>query len=84
MKKKFPAKIVCKGDSLWGMTRGLRIKVSDVEIDEKNRLVYVYHDKPWWVCTDTGFERGVSQIVGKQVASCETDMQEDEMTVMEW
>ena len=83
------------GSSLWGSERGYKIKVKlirleyDDELGEPYILLYVYHNGPWQIYTDTGFAIGISNILSQKLGApvkvnfTEQGMQNDGVAAME-
>jgi len=77
----FPEEVELAGDSRWiedEMWESDYIEVSDVtvETDEDGYTqVHVEHNGPWEIYTDTGFEKEISKLVGKDVHWSEQGMQ---------
>jgi len=77
----FPEEVELAGDSRWiedEMWESDYIEVSDitVETDEDGYTqVHVEHNGPWEIYTDTGFEKEISKLVGREVKWSEQGMQ---------
>ncbi len=66
------ATIPLQGNSIWGDTKGQKVKVSAIifeadleDTDYPICYIWVEHDKKWEIYTDTGFEKGVTDLVTK-------------------
>jgi len=84
--------VKCDGSSLWGDTKGLKVKVKSVKFEitpDSYCLVWVFHDKEWTIYTDRGFEGGISWLVSEKLGFpvklmyTEQGMQEDGIVSME-
>jgi hypothetical protein len=86
-------KIPLKGDSLWDDTlKGKTVTIHEIDFeyqDDYGLYIWVKHNKDWEIYTDTGFEKGISNIlsniIGKKVKITFTEqgMQEDREASME-
>ena len=65
------------GDSLWDEEKSNPKEVNIKEINVSGSEAYVVHDGPWRVYTDTGFEKAVCDMLGKECSWSEQGMQED-------
>ena len=65
------------GDSLWDEDRKNPQSVNVEEINITGNEAVVVHDGPWSIYTDSGFEKEICQIVGKDCSFSEQGMQED-------
>lgn len=65
------------GDSLYDEDRENPQSVNVEEINISGNEAYVVHDGPWKVYTDTGFEKAVCEMLGKECSWSEQGMQED-------
>ena len=54
------------------------ITIREYDIDDEHYFdVYVRHDSEWTIYTDSGFERAISDAIGREVRWSEQGMQED-------
>jgi len=60
----------------------LSVDITSINIGEDG-YVYVTHNGPWEIYTDTGFEKAISELVGFPVIWTEQGMQEDGMASLE-
>ena len=71
------------GDSLWRDSGSEIISIHSItireyDIDEYHFFdVYVRHDSDWTIYTDSAFERGISDAIGREVRWSEQGAQED-------
>lgn len=89
-----------KGDSLWDDPgkKGEKVRVKKItfatfygKLDDKNSDIHVlvYHDHPWEIYTDSGFEKEVSTILSTltkkkiKVGFTEQGMQKNKLASME-
>tara|TARA_X000001036_G_scaffold42689_1_gene34181 strand:- start:674 stop:1360 length:687 start_codon:yes stop_codon:yes gene_type:complete len=87
-KPKFPIEIELAGDSIWDRDEPnpKTVTVTDYkfEKDEEGYVsLYVMHDGPWTVYTDSGFEKEMSEIVGMELSFSEQGMQDDGVAHLE-
>ena len=87
-KPKFPIEIELAGDSIWDRDEPnpKTVTVTDYkfEKDEEGYVsLYVMHDGPWTIYTDTGFEKEMSEIVGMELSFSEQGMQDDGVAHLE-
>ena len=79
------------GDSIWTDTNNMSVNVTGIntfkpewdEADSTYRMVYVEHNGPWDIYTDSGFEKAISKIVGFKVMFTEQGMQENGIASLE-
>jgi len=79
------------GDSLWRKSSGAdeivsieSITIREYDIDEFHYFdVYVRHDADWTIYTDSGFERAISDAIGREVRWSEQGMQKDGIAHLE-
>jgi hypothetical protein len=77
----FPEEVELAGDSRWiedEMWESDYIEVSDITVetdDDGYTQVHVEHNGPWEIYTDSGFEKEISKLVGKEVHWSEQGMQ---------
>jgi len=88
--------VPCKGDSMWTNTEDMKVKVTDITIEREEDgdftyyYVWVKHNGPWAIYTDTGFEKGISELVTKhfktpiKVCFTEQGMQKQHIASMEF
>ncbi len=81
-KPDFPMEIELAGDSIWDKEdkNPKTVTVTDYNMDKDEEgyvSLYVDHDGPWTVYTDSGFEKAISEMVGMEVGFSEQGMQED-------
>ena len=80
-------KITLAGDSLYGTNKGDVATVTSVYThkaqDSEYIALQVAHDLGWQVYTDTGFAKGISELMGYDVDFTEQGMQEDNNASME-
>ena len=71
------------GDSLWRDSGSEIVSIHSITIreydidDEHYFDVYVRHDSDWTIYTDSAFERGISDAIGREVRWSEQGAQED-------
>ena len=71
------------GDSLWRDSGSEIVSIHSITIreydldDEHYFDVYVRHDSEWTIYTDSGFERAISDAIGREVRWSEQGAQED-------
>ena len=71
------------GDSLWRDSGSEIVSIHSITIreydidDEHYFDVFVRHDSEWTIYTDSGFERAISDAIGREVRWSEQGMQED-------
>ena len=71
------------GDSLWRDSGSESVSIHSITIreydidDEHYFDVYVRHDSDWTIYTDSAFERGISDAIGREVRWSEQGAQED-------
>ena len=65
------------GDSIYDENKSNPKVVNIQEINVTGNEAYVVHDGPWSIYTDTGFEKAVCDLVGKECSWSEQGMQED-------
>ena len=71
------------GDSLWRDSGSEIVSIHSItireyDIDEYHFFdVYVRHDSDWTIYTDSAFERGISDAIGREVRWSEQGAQED-------
>ena len=71
------------GDSLWRDSGSEIISIHSITIreydidDEHYFDVFVRHDSEWTIYTDSGFERAISDAIGREVRWSEQGAQED-------
>ena len=87
-KPKFPIEIELAGDSMWDRDEPnpKTVTVTDYkfEKDEEGYVsLYVMHDGPWTIYTDSGFEKEMSEIVGMELSFSEQGMQDDGVAHLE-
>ena len=87
--------VPCNGTSIWGNSKNLEAHVKRIQVNYTNFveidwiLINVEHDLPWHIYTDTGFEKGISNILSKKfgfnvpVSFTEQGMQDDCRASME-
>ena len=65
-KPNFPIKVKLAGDSIWDDKLPEFVTVTDYNIDENEGAinVYVKHNGPWEIYTDSGFEKAISEMTG--------------------
>ena len=77
----FPEEVELAGDSRWiedEMWESDYIEVSDITVetdDDGYTQIHVEHNGPWEIYTDTGFEKEISKLVGREVKWSEQGMQ---------
>lgn len=79
------------GDSIWMATDGMSVEVTEISIrvgDEDDSTddyvnVYVNHNGPWEIYTDSGFEKEISEILGYDLGFSEQGMQDDGLAHLE-
>ena len=81
-KPNFPMEIKLAGDSIWDKEdqNPKTVTVTDYNMDKDEEgyvSLYVDHNGPWTVYTDSGFEEAISEIIGMDVGFSEQGMQED-------
>lgn len=66
--------VPCNGTSIWMYSDGVKPKVDEIKLEITGKewgdpfvYVWVKHNGPWEIYTDTGFERGISKIVSKKI-----------------
>ena len=87
-KPKFPIEIELAGDSIWDRDEPnpKTVTVTDYkfEKDEEGYVsLYVMHNGPWTIYTDSGFEKEMSEIVGMELSFSEQGMQDDGVAHLE-
>ena len=87
-KPKFPIEIELAGDSIWDRDEPnpKTVTVTDYrfEKDEEGYVsLYVMHNGPWTIYTDSGFEKEMSDIIGMEVSFSEQGMQDDGVAHLE-
>ena len=87
-KPKFPIEIELAGDSIWDRDEPnpKTVTVTDYkfEKDEEGYVsLYVMHNGPWTIYTDSGFEKEMSEIVGMDLSFSEQGMQDDGVAHLE-
>jgi len=87
-KPKFPIDIELAGDSIWDRDEPnpKTVTVTDYkfEKDEEGYVsLYVMHNGPWTIYTDSGFEKEMSEIVGMDLSFSEQGMQDDGVAHLE-
>lgn len=85
---KFPIEIELAGDSIWDRDepnpKTVTITDYKFEKDEEGYVsLYVMHDGPWTIYTDSGFEKEISDIIGMEVSFSEQGMQDDGVAHLE-
>ena len=71
------------GDSLWRDSGSEIVSIHSITIreydidDEHYFDVFVRHDSDWTIYTDSAFERGISDAIGREVRWSEQGAQED-------
>jgi hypothetical protein len=79
------------GDSIWMDTKGMSVNVTEISIrvgdeDEPDNdciSVYVTHDGPYEIYTDSGFEKEISEITKYDLGFSEQGMQDDGLAHLE-
>ena len=81
-KPKFPQGVPLAGDSIWLNKDEMQyddhvVTVTDVKTHEEDGMieVWVYHTAPWEIYTDSGFAKGISDMLGIEVDWSEQGMQ---------
>tara|TARA_Y100000385_G_C12879250_1_gene545061 strand:- start:43 stop:651 length:609 start_codon:yes stop_codon:yes gene_type:complete len=87
-KPNFPIEIELAGDSIWDRDEPnpKTVTVTDYNMDKDEEgyvSLYVMHNGPWTIYTDSGFEKEMSEIVGMKVSFSEQGMQEDGVAHLE-
>ena len=87
-KPNFPIEIELAGDSIWDRDEPnpKTVTVTDYkfEKDEEGYVsLYVMHNGPWTIYTDSGFEKEMSEIVGMDLSFSEQGMQDDGVAHLE-
>ena len=76
-----PQQVKLAGDSIWDRDgeNPPSVTITDYEVVEQDGMVEVTveHDGPWTIYTDSGFEKEISEMLGKDVEFSEQGMQED-------
>ena len=79
---KFPIEVELAGDSIWDRDEPnpKTVTITDYKFDQDEEgyvSLYVMHDGPWTIYTDSGFEEAISDMIGMEVSFSEQGMQED-------
>ena len=79
------------GDSIWMATDGMSVEVTEISIrvgdedepEDDYISVYVRHNGPYEIYTDSGFEKEISEILGYDLEFSEQGMQDDGLAHLE-
>tara|TARA_R110002050_G_scaffold50688_3_gene117127 strand:+ start:2662 stop:3786 length:1125 start_codon:yes stop_codon:yes gene_type:complete len=81
-KASMPQGIALAGDSIWLNRDGMQyaddvVTITDYKVEETDGMieVWVEHNAPWEIYTDSGFAKGISRILGIDVDWSEQGMQ---------
>ena len=85
---KFPIEVELAGDSIWDRDEPnpKTVTITDYKFDkdeEGYESLYVMHDGPWTIYTDSGFEKEISDIIAMEVSFSEQGMQDDGVAHLE-